>query len=119
MARDPDKEPEPTAEHDELPPEADGYPPIDFTTFVLSMSTSAMIHLGEHPEAHEAQDLALARQTIDVLGVLEEKTRGNLSGEEERILQQVLFDLRMRYLAKLKAAGGGGKAPEQEQKGGS
>jgi hypothetical protein len=44
-------------------------------------------------------NLPLARHTIDLLGVLEEKTRGNLSGEEERLLSQVLFDLRTRYVA--------------------
>lgn len=85
--------------------ESGGYPPVDFTTFILSMSTSALIHLGESipgvPQQSEL-NLPLARQTIDLLGVLEEKTRGNLTGEEERLLTQILFDLRMRFVEKSK-----------------
>jgi hypothetical protein len=73
-------------------------PPIDFNTFVLSMSTACMAHLGEvtAPDGHEA-DLAMAKQTIDILEMLEQKTRGNLTGEEERILAQVLSDLHDAY----------------------
>lgn len=75
-------------------------PPIDFTTFVLSLSTSALAHLGDakHPDA--AVDLGLARQSIDLLALIEEKTRGNLDGEEERLLNQVLSDLKLRYVAR-------------------
>lgn len=76
-------------------------PVIDFATFVLSLSTSALMHLGAMPApegvAHEVS-LALAKQTIDILSMLEQKTRGNLSGEEERLLQEVLVDLRLRYV---------------------
>ncbi len=83
-----------------LPRDADDLPPIDFSTFVVSLRTSAMLHLGSGREAGaESGDLALARQEIDLLGILEEKTRGNLTGEEERLLSQILFDLRTRYLA--------------------
>ncbi len=76
-------------------------PPIDFTTFVLSMSTSCMMDLGEVPGAggHEVR-LPIAKQTIDILQMLENKTSGNLTGEEERILTQVLADLRAAYTAK-------------------
>ena len=85
--------------------ESGAYPPLDFTTFILSMSTSALMHLGETipggPPTIEL-NLPLARQTIDILGVIEEKTRGNLSGEEERLLTQILFDLRMRFVEKSK-----------------
>jgi hypothetical protein len=96
-----------------LPHDADDLPPIDFSTFVVSLRTSAMLHLeGGHdvehggdavdagPRARERRrdDLAFARQEIDLLGILEEKTRGNLTGEEERLLSQILFDLRTRYL---------------------
>ena len=75
-------------------------PPLDFTTFVLSLSTSALTHLGEShgPDAHTHVDLMLARQTIDLITLLQQKTRGNLTGEEERLLEQVLFDLRMRFV---------------------
>ena len=74
-------------------------PPVDFNLFVLSLNTSALLHLGEatDPEGKTHRDLPMARHTIDLLGMLEEKTRGNLSGDEERLLHQVLFDLRMRF----------------------
>lgn len=74
-------------------------PPVDFNLFVLSLNTSALLHLGEAPDAegNTHRDLPMARHTIDLLGMLEEKTRGNLSGDEERLLHQVLFDLRMRF----------------------
>jgi hypothetical protein len=83
-------------------PGGDGHPSIDFTTFVLSMSTSAMIQLGElaSPDGAPHADLAMARQTIEILQVLEDKTRGNLSGEEERVLHHVVDDLRARYAKK-------------------
>lgn len=80
-------------------------PKIDFATFVLSLSHSALMHLGEapHPETNAvSMDLALAKQNIDLLGLLEEKTKGNLSGDEERLLAQVLFDLRMRFVERSK-----------------
>ena len=74
-------------------------PSIDFATFIISMSHSALIQLGEaaHPDTGEIEpNVSLARQTIDLLGMLEEKTKGNLTGDEERLLSQVLYDLRMR-----------------------
>jgi len=81
-----------------------GLPPMDFSLLVLSLNTSAMIHLGEAPETSGlAPNLPLARQTIDMLCVLEEKTRGNLTGAEERLLHQILFDLRVRYTKKAPA----------------
>jgi hypothetical protein len=82
-------------------PEEGALPSIDFATFIVSLSHSALLHLGEapHPETNKIEpSLPLAKQTIDLLGLLEEKTKGNLSGEEERLLGQVLFDLRMRYV---------------------
>jgi hypothetical protein len=77
-------------------------PPVTFNILVLSMNTSALIHLGDapHPEGPSQLDLALARQTIDMLALLEDKTRGNLTGEEERLLGGVLFDLRLRFARK-------------------
>ncbi|MEM1418848.1 MAG: DUF1844 domain-containing protein [Myxococcota bacterium] len=83
---------------------APGHAHVDFTTLVLSMSTNALVHMGEAPpEVFGGQPAPpanppLAKQTIDLLAMLEDKTRGNLSGEEERILHQVLYDLRMRYV---------------------
>ena len=83
------------------PKQDDSLPTIDFSTFVLSLSHSALMHLGEapHPEDGKVEkSLALARQTIDLIGLLEEKTKGNLTGDEERLLHQILYDLRMRYV---------------------
>jgi len=74
--------------------DAGGIPPIDFTTFVLSMSTACMSHLDEDGGA---SNLPMAQQTIEILEMLEAKTAGNLTGEEERILHQVLVDLREAY----------------------
>lgn len=87
---------------DSMPPS--GVPPIDFNTFILSLSTSALIHLGVNPTGDESAkgppvNLPLARQTIDLIAMLEEKTAGNLSGEEERLLSSILVDLRMRYVS--------------------
>ena len=83
----------------------DGEPqlaPMDFNVLVLSLRTSAMMHLGKgQDEQGQAPpiDLALARQSIDLLAMLEKKTAGNLTGDEERLLSQVLFDLRMEFTA--------------------
>jgi hypothetical protein len=76
-------------------------PDIDFSTFVLSLSTSVMVHLGEtpRPDGDTRRDLGLAKQTIDILAMLKEKTSGNLSAEEARLLDELLFDLRLRYVS--------------------
>ena len=81
-----------------LPSAPDDLPPIDFSTFVVSLRVSAMAHMSGERDGADT-DLPLARQEIDLLGILEEKTRGNLTGEEELLLSQVLFDLRTRYVA--------------------
>jgi hypothetical protein len=76
-------------------------PAIDFTTLVLSLSHSALLHLGDAPDPDGGEltvSLPMARQSIDLIAMLQEKTRGNLTGEEERTLSQALFDLRMRYV---------------------
>lgn len=76
-------------------------PAIDFTTLVLSLSHSVLMHLGDAPDpstGEHSPDLPLARQSIDLIALLQEKTRGNLSGGEERMLSQALYDLRMRYV---------------------
>lgn len=76
-------------------------PEIDFSSFVFSLSTSALLHLGEMPDPvtrKTEKDLPLAKQTIDILGMLEEKTRGNLSVDEAKLLENLLADLRWRYV---------------------
>jgi len=80
----------------------DDLPRIDFSTFILSLSTSALYHLGlvEDPQTRERAEpeLPLASQTIDTLALLEEKTRGNLEDEERRLLESLLYELRMRFV---------------------
>ncbi len=78
-------------------------PALDFSTFVMSIIGSALVHLGDAPDPEakaspEAPNLLLAKQDIELLTLLQDKTKGNLSGEEERVLSQGLNDLRMRYL---------------------
>ena len=90
---------EPTKE--DKAPADDALPRVDFATFILSLSHSALMHLGEapNPETNQVEkNLPLARQTIDLIGMLEEKTKGNLSGDEERLVGQILYDLRMRFV---------------------
>ncbi len=78
----------------------DELPHIDFPTFMLSLSEAAHMHLGETPneDGKIERNLPLAKQNIDLLGLLEEKTKGNLTGDEERLLSQILFDVRTRYM---------------------
>lgn len=75
---------------------------LDFFTFVMGLGSSAFIHLGDAPHPETGQpvtpDLALAQQTIDVLAMLQEKTRGNLTAEEEALMGQLLRDLRLRFV---------------------
>ncbi len=89
-----------------------GLPNMDFSNFVLSLSHSALIHLGDAPNPADGKitvDLVMARHTIDLLAMLSEKTQNNLNGEEERILGHALYDLRMRYVEVAKSAGGEAK----------
>ena len=82
----------------EVPPSAR---PIEFTTFVLGLASTTLIHLGDapNPETGSAQpSLVLARESIDLLCLLREKTQGNLTAEEQRVLDDVLADLRLRYV---------------------
>ncbi len=92
------------------PGRAAEFPRVDFSTFVLSLGTSALYHLGvvAHPETGRKLDppeLALARNTIDTLEMLEEKTRGNLDAQERELVGGLLYELRMRFVEVEKAAG--------------
>lgn len=76
-------------------------PPVDFSTFILSFASTALIQLGAapHPETGQTQAAPeLARETIDLLGMLRDKTRGNLTDEEAKLFDALLYDLRMRYV---------------------
>lgn len=86
------------AECDDTPP----LPELNFSTFVFSLSTSALFHLGELPDPNTKQvcrNLPLAKQTIDILVMLKEKTVGNLDEEEDKLLTNLLYELRMKYVA--------------------
>jgi hypothetical protein len=75
--------------------------PIAFTDFLAGFATSALIQLGVTPNPETgkvAQDLASARQTLDVLSMLREKTRGNLTVDEDRFFESILTQLRIRYV---------------------
>lgn len=77
------------------------YPPITFSNFVLSLSTSAFFHFGDFPDpiSGKAQkDLSAAKQTIDMLDMINEKTKGNLDEQEKNLIQEVLYELKMRYV---------------------
>ena len=95
-----------------LPSTAGAMPPIDITTFFLSLSASALVHMGLAPSPDgQPPDLALARQNIDILLLLQDKTRGNLTGAEEHLLHQILFDLRLRFIDQARRAGGAPTTP--------
>ncbi len=75
---------------------------ITFTQFVISLASSAAIHFGDLPDPNTgeaaAPNLDGASQMIEILGLLEEKTRGNLTAEERQVLEQVLYELRLRFV---------------------
>lgn len=75
-------------------------PSLDFSTFMLGIIGSAHVHLGDAttPEGESEQDLEMARQDIEILQLLLDKTKGNLTGEEERLLCSALGELKTRYL---------------------
>lgn len=74
---------------------------INFSSFLLSLSTSAMCHFGDFPDPvsqKTKKDIAAAKQTIDILNMLKEKTKDNLDDREKELLDGLLFELRMRYV---------------------
>ena len=76
-------------------------PEINFVNFLFSISTSALIQMGEIEDPISQQtvkNLPLAKQTIDLIGMLKEKTKGNLTPDEAKLIENILFDLRMRYV---------------------
>jgi len=83
---------------------------IDFITFIMSLATSALIQMGEHEDgsAGGPVNLPLAKQTIDIIGLLREKTRGNLDAHETQILDSALYNLRLRFLEMNKSHGQAG-----------
>jgi hypothetical protein len=92
--------PEPDVVDDEELPDAED--PAGFANFIMSIASNAASSLGmmEHPVTHKREvDLELAKHWIDILGMLERKTKGNLAPQEEKILESLLADLRMQYVS--------------------
>jgi len=83
---------------------------VSFTSLVLSLATTAAVHFGDMGDpttgAKSEPNLAGARQMIEILGILQEKTRGNLSPEEAGVLEQVLYELRLRFVEADRSGGG-------------
>jgi hypothetical protein len=98
-APEPPPTPEPSAS---APRGAGSVPALDFSTFIMSLSTSVLFHLGlvaeEEGQPPPPPNLPMARQTIDILEILEQKTRGNLDSEESHLLESLLYELRLRYV---------------------
>ncbi len=85
-------------------------PQTEFTFFLSSLSMQAMIALGDlpHPSTNQPhEDMEQAKYLIDTVGMLQEKTKGNLTGEEASLLENLLYELRMRYVAKMEGEPGG------------
>lgn len=85
--------------------EQDSLPEINFSAFVISLSTQVLLHLGEiaDPISEKVQvDVPVAKQMIDILAMLKEKTRGNLNASEDRLMEDILYDLRMKYVEAVK-----------------
>jgi hypothetical protein len=84
-------------------------PSLTFTAFVLSLASTAAVHFGDLPDPSSGEraplNLAGAAQMIEILALLDQKTRGNLTAEERAMLEQVLYELRMRFVE----ASGAGK----------
>ena len=95
------KEEEERKEKPKVEAERAPLPEVNFNSLIFSLSSSALLHLGEiaDPQSGEKKkDVALAKHTIDTLAMLKEKTQGNLTGEEEKFLDSILTDLRWRYV---------------------
>jgi hypothetical protein len=108
----PPEEPGPAETHDRKPegatataagsqPPPTPLPEINFPTFIASLNASALVHLGviEDPVSGKAEkNLAMAKQTIDILSMLQQKTAGNLAPDEEAMQKSILYDLRILYV---------------------
>ena len=78
---------------------------IDFLTFIMSLAASALLQMGETDGAGTVEtpvDMAMAKQTIEIIAMLREKTRGNLTADEDRLVETALYDLRLKYLHRSK-----------------
>ena len=96
--------PTPREEPDATPPEDIPLPEINFAGFIFSLSTTAMYHFGDFPDPvtkESKRNLAAAKQTIDILTILKTKTEGNLDEDENQLLDDILYELRMRFVKEI------------------
>lgn len=94
-------------ENPELPEE--NINPVSFAAFVMSMATTAAVHFGDLADPSTGasyKNIQAAGQMIDLLAMLQEKTKGNLEADEQELLEQVLYELRLRYIEETRSAGG-------------
>ena len=78
---------------------------VDFSTFIMSLTSSAFYHLGDMPDPSTGKkevNLPAVQQTIDMLTMLREKTKGNLKEDEKKLLEQLVYELQVKYVAKTK-----------------
>lgn len=76
---------------------------LNFSTFVLSLTSSAFYHLGDIPDpmtGKKEENLPAVKQTIDILLMLQEKTKNNLDAEESKLMEQLIYELQIKYVAK-------------------
>ena len=81
-------------------------PEVDFNFFILSLSSSAMMQMGVIPNPvtnNKEKNMMIAKQTIDIIEMLEKKTRGNLTDEEKHFIESILYDLRMKFVEENKS----------------
>jgi hypothetical protein len=95
--------PKKEAKQDKKLEEADStpLPEVNFNSLIFSLSSSALLHLGEIADPHTGQkkkDIPLAKHSIDIIAMLKDKTKGNLTEEEQRFMESILADLRWRYV---------------------
>lgn len=99
----PDETPPSETKSEKTGQDAGKLPPIDFPSYILSYYTQGLVLLGEVPSPYSGkkeEDVEASRHTIDILTMLQEKTKGNLSKDEEQLLENVLYELRMKFMAK-------------------
>ncbi|MBM4270995.1 MAG: DUF1844 domain-containing protein [Deltaproteobacteria bacterium] len=96
-----EKAPESPEEKPDAQPREDSFPEVTFSSFIFSLSTTAMFHFGDLPDPvtkKSGKNLAAAKQTIDMLDMLKNKTLGNLDNNEKELLDGLLYELKMRYV---------------------
>jgi hypothetical protein len=102
-SKEPKFEPSSTAEAKSAGPESSQRPPIDFPSYILGYYAQGSVLLGKVPNPYtnkKEEDPEAAKNIIEILAMLEQKTKGNLSKEEAQLLESVLYELRMEFMAK-------------------